>query len=147
MSAITKIKKFQRLTRTEQLLFLEASFYLTICTMAVKLIPFRWLSRRLDQSMAIAPNVNGRSKNEMISLISRAIEQATTHLPWHPVCLPQAITAKLILRHHGIASTLYMGVNKERTGELSAHAWLSTGEFIVTGAANKQDFTVVASFS
>lgn len=146
MSVITKIKKFQQLTHAEQKLLLQASFYLTICSLAVKLVPFRILSVWMGEHMVSPTDVLDKKQETLVKLISRSIRCASNHLPWDVVCLPQAFAAKMILSRSGIKSTLFLGVQKKGKEELSAHAWLRAGKLIVTGATHRQQFTVVSCF-
>ena len=50
------------------------------------------------------------------------------------VCLPQAIAAHQMLKRRGIPSTLLLGVAHEDS-KMIAHAWVTVGDLIVTGAA------------
>ncbi len=147
MSAITKTRKFWRLANFEKKLFLVACFYLTICTLAVKLVPFRILSRCLGKSFNAVPIIGGITENEKPKRVGDAIRRAAAHLPWRSVCLPQAMAAKLMLQRRKILSTLYIGVDKNEQGELGAHAWLSVGRTNVTGYRNTRNYTVIAIYS
>ncbi len=70
--------------------------------------------------------------------------------PWQINCLPQAITVKRILRKNKIKSTLYLGLRKSENpanlDALSAHPWLRSGKFYVTGGRGEDTHTVVAAF-
>ena len=48
-----------------------------------------------------------------------------------------------------IANTLYLGVAREggAGAPAIAHAWLRSGHSVVTGAAGRERFTVVATFA
>jgi hypothetical protein len=52
-----------------------------------------------------------------------------------------------MLQRRRIPSTLYFGVAKDPDGNLKAHAWLRSGTQMVTGAAGRKQFTVVATFA
>lgn len=47
-------------------------------------------------------------------------------------CLPQALLARLVLARQGYKAPIYIGVNTV-DGNLVAHAWTMSGEFIVSG--------------
>lgn len=142
-----KLKKLFRLTRLEKWALVEACLYLMLSCVVIKLIPFRRISSYLGKHMAISSEEINRSDEKVVSVVRQSVLRARSHLPWKSACLPKAMTAKFMLRRRGITSTLYMGVNKKETGELSAHAWLQVGGLIVTGGSDKQYFTVVASFA
>ena len=46
-----------------------------------------------------------------------------------------------------IATTIYLGVNKDDLNNMKAHAWIRCGEMIVTGQYEKDHFIQVAYFS
>jgi Transglutaminase-like superfamily len=77
--------------------------------------------------------------------VNWAVEAAARALPWHPVCLPQAIAATAMLRRRSINSTLYLGVDP--ADRLDAHAWVRVGPVIVTGGPTIDRFTVVSTFA
>ncbi|MFR7864375.1 MAG: lasso peptide biosynthesis B2 protein, partial [Streptococcus salivarius] len=62
-------------------------------------------------------------------------------------CLVQALLVQHFLKRKGIATTLYLGVNKDKQDHLMAHAWVRCGEMIVTGQYEKDHFIEVAKFS
>jgi hypothetical protein len=68
------------------------------------------------------------------------------HLPGECKCLAQAVAAKMMLGRRGVPSTLYLGLAKDEQQKLRAHAWLRSGEVIVTGARERDKFHVVATF-
>jgi hypothetical protein len=67
-------------------------------------------------------------------------------VPWEAACLPQAMVAKFMLKRRGYASTLHLGVARDRAGALIAHAWLDGGGMTVVGGAAKAGFTAVGRF-
>lgn len=70
---------------------------------------------------------------ETVLLVRWAVEAATRTLRWRNVCLVQATAAKVMLRRRGLVSSLYLGASIPRRTELKAHAWLRSGEIMVTG--------------
>lgn len=116
--------------------------------LAVKLIPFRILSRYVGRSFNTAPVIGSVSTEyEKPKRVGDAVRRAAAYLPWHSLCLPQAMAARLMLQRQKILSTLYMGVDKNEQGELVAHAWLNVGSNNITGAGNTRDYVVIAAFS
>lgn len=143
---MAKISKFFRLTSQEKAALLEAAFSLCLTSIVVKVLPFRWLAPHLGKHMEESSDALVGDKQDVVRMIGHAIQMASSNLPWHPLCLPQAITGKFMLKRRAISSTLYMGAKKEEREKLSAHAWLRAGEMIVTGDREKDGFTVVARF-
>jgi hypothetical protein len=76
-----------------------------------------------------------------------AIAVMSRYTPWESKCLVQAVTAKLLLRRYRLHNTLYLGVARDPEKKMIAHAWLRTGEWMVTGAHRSGEYTIVASFA
>ena len=138
-----KLTKFLARTPAERLLLLEASAWLALCRLAVRLLPFRWIAPRLGAHM-VEPMEAGGADEVLLRRVAWAVAAAARHVPWQAVCLPQAMAAKAMLRRRGIDSTLYLGV----TGGdgMTAHAWLRAGGRIVTGGRGVERYTVVSTF-
>jgi hypothetical protein len=76
-----------------------------------------------------------------------AVSIISGHTFWHNSCLVQAIAAQLMLKRRRVPSTLYLGMTKNETRELTAHAWVRSGQVILAGAPAHQRFTVVSAFA
>ena len=141
--------KWRRLGRAERGLFLEAFVLLGAARLAVALLPFRWLAASLGRHMNQAGGAVDPGDLDRARLIGWAVRTAAGHTPWASVCLPQAVTAKWMLRRRHIAGTIYLGVAKSGTApdRLNAHAWLRCGDEILTGGRGHAGFTVVSTFS
>lgn len=109
-------------------------------------IPFRYLSFFLGKHMEESDN-KGNTEIDFMRRISWAIELMSRFTPWESKCLVQAITGKLFLRQRKLENTLYLGVAKIQEESLIAHAWLRSGDDIVTGVCDSKKFTVVAMFT
>lgn len=75
-----------------------------------------------------------------------AVVAARARLPWRSSCLCAALAAARMLRRRNLPATLYLGVAREEGEALRAHAWLRSGELIVTGEPGMEDFAVIAGF-
>lgn len=145
--------KFLRLAKRELWLLLEAAGWLTVLSILLKILPFRWIAARcgrlaeatdgLGESAAIASQ-----HRSWVTAVGVAVPRAARHLPWRPVCLPQALAAQLMLRRRGIPATLHLGValDLEPGQKLSAHAWLTAGDMPVVGQRQRHRFTELARF-
>ena len=78
--------------------------------------------------------------------ISSALYLMSQYAFWESECLVKAIAGMKMLERRGIESTLYLGTAKDETG-LVAHAWLRSGNYIVSGKDGNHKFTVVATFA
>ena len=76
--------------------------------------------------------------------VGRMVERVARHLPWHPVCLPQALATRWLLQRRGIRCVTHLGVVETRP--LAAHAWVTVDTRVVQGGA-VTTATEVARFS
>ena len=61
--------------------------------------------------------------------LARAVDGVLHALPfvWHWTCLRRAVTLAVLLRRHGLAADVVIGVRRGNDGGLEAHAWLACG--------------------
>lgn len=138
-------RKFRALPARDRALALEAACLLALASLLLVLLPFRHIARWLG-------NLNGEMEAEtdpaVASAIGRAVERAARHLPWQPLCLPQALAARSMLQRRAIPSTLHFGMRLEGDDRtMRAHAWVTTGATGVVGVPAAGDFTVLARYS
>jgi hypothetical protein len=139
-----QFSKFFRLSAAERRLVLEAAFLMGAARMVVIIMPFRWVASVLES------NPNGEKIEQMSEQIKRvawAVRRTSHYTPWRSNCLAKAIAGKYMLRRRRISNTLYMGVIKNSQGEFEAHAWLRSGETIITGGSHLERYAIVAVFA
>jgi hypothetical protein len=79
--------------------------------------------------------------------IGRAIRIAARGTPWESKCLAQALAAALMQRWRQIPFVLTLGVAKtERNAGIDAHAWLFSGDVLLTGAGYER-YSIIAQFT
>ncbi|HEY9382427.1 MAG TPA: lasso peptide biosynthesis B2 protein [Gemmatimonadales bacterium] len=140
-----RLRQLIHLTAPERGLLLEAVAALSVSGLLLRMLRFSRVASRLGRHMAEGPPLEDRATTSTALRIRWAVETASRHLPWKPVCLPQAVAAQWMLRRRGIASTLYLGVNP--AASFDAHAWVRAGTVIVTGGPREDGFAVVSSFA
>jgi hypothetical protein len=124
----------------------EALFWLGVARLGVLAIPFRYIAPHLGNHMDVTSSELDTSQANVTRHVSQAVRLVARHTPWYSNCLAQAIAAKTMLRLRGIPSTLYLGATKDEDKELYAHAWLRSGDFIVTGGGIQERFKVLSTF-
>jgi hypothetical protein len=142
-----RLRKFLDRPWADRACFLEAVFWLGLARLAILVLPFRRLAPWLGRHMAQSPEEAGAAPPELLDRLSWAVAAASRHAPWECKCLAQAIAGKAMLRRRGAASTLYLGLAKDRETQLQAHAWLRCGERILTGQRGMAGFTVISTFA
>lgn len=135
-----KWRAWRRYSLSDRWLIIEAAAWLGLASAYIKWFPFRWLGPWLRWAEPV------QHKADLAARIGRAVLTAARHIPWQAACLPQALTAKLMLGLRGEGSTLHLGAKLEESGDLAAHAWLTCGDMVVTGSANLPGYTPLLKF-
>jgi hypothetical protein len=143
------LAKWRRRSREERILLLEAFVLLGAARLGVLILPFRRLAGSLGAHMKVADATIPPADLHLARMVGGAVRSAANYTPWESVCLPQAVAARWMLKRRRIPATLYLGVAKDVTapGTLAAHAWVSCGSVILTGAKGHRQYTVVSTFS
>ena len=142
-----RILRFFRKPAREKRLILEATLFLGLARFAILFIPFKVKARYLGAHMKKTPNRPVATHKNALIAVARAIQTAGRHAPWECVCLGRSIAGKLMLNRRKIPATLYLGVAKDDDKNLIAHAWLRSGDMMVTGGREAPDFTMVSTFA
>jgi len=144
---VTRARKFLALDWHGRLLLLEAWLYLGVARIALLVLPFRLISRRLGPQLAASDDsVSKGVASPEARRVSRAISVMAQHTPWESACLAQAIAGKSMLGRRGVPSILYLGTRTDETGNLAAHAWLRVGTTVVLGGPDDRVFAALAAF-
>ncbi len=144
---MARVDKLFQLSDGDRWLVLEAAFWLGIARLAILILPFRWIAPFLGKHMAESPQSMEPNFGDFAERASWAVQTAGRHLPWECKCLTQAIAGKGMFKLRRIPSTLYLGLGKDGGEKLKAHAWLRSGDVIITGGVGMNLFTIVSSFA
>jgi hypothetical protein len=124
----------------------EALFDLADAQLRVSMIaPRRWRSQFGPIAMI---EDETPLKHELLAPVRRvrlAVARATRNLPTKPKCLPQALAARRMLERRGIASSLFLGTQRDAAGVPRFHAWLKVGPEWVTGLCDESRYTLLVS--
>jgi hypothetical protein len=148
---------FSRLDAPRKVILIEAALALIAAGAAIRFLRFRRIAPSLGMAMPARPATPGPEDassstaiclDEAVRIKSTgwAISTAAGHLPWRSTCLVQAIAGRWMLRRRSIPSTLCIGVDRGAIARLEAHAWLRSGNFVLTGAASAERFKTIAEF-
>jgi|SRR5690625_158137 len=141
-----KVKILLSLNMKMKLLLFEAYVYLGWARI-LKGKPFSKIAPSLGEEMKeTSTNIEPEYKRKL-SEISQAIQIISKYTFWESECLVKAIAAMKMLEKRNIESTLYLGMAKDESGGLIAHAWLRSGPFYISGAEGMERFTVVSQFA
>ena len=146
MNVLRKVRSFIMLNKETKLLLIEAFIYLGKARF-LKRMPFSKVAPLLGDQMKETSLNPDHFNREVLDSISKAIHIMSRYTFWESQCLVKAIASMKMLEKRNIESTLYLGTAKDENGELIAHAWLRSGSFYISGAEEKERFTVVAKFA
>lgn len=145
-----KIISFFKVSNKDKFLFLEALFLIGLARLAIRFFSFKRLMSILGTPKTETP-ITGLTPQEQLRLraFTKAINRASNVAFWHTMCYEQAVTAKIMLKRRRIISTIYIGMMKktEEGNQLEGHAWIRTGDYMVTGKTDFSKFVVVGKFS
>ena len=148
VSLTSDLNKLCSRTWLERRLLLEAFVWLGLMRAAILLLPFRFVVRifRLHAGQPTESCTSDRSN--LATPIGWAIRAAAARTPWESACLGQALAGMAMLRRRGISGIIFLGVAKDATvpQAMAAHAWLSSGDTILTGDGGHERYTVISSF-
>lgn len=144
---LKRISKFHRIPWKMKIMFFIAYMLMGLVRMCVLLLPFRFIAPILGQKNQTSSLEVSRDTLTKATKIGYIVNTSSRFTPWESKCLVRAITAILLLRLLRIPCTLYLGMGKDASNKLIAHAWLRCGEVIITGAEESMNFKSVINFA
>ena len=125
-----RISRFNALDGADKRLLMRAVGWLALARVMMLVMSFGRLAARIS----VSEDLTGREADpEVLSKVSWAVAAAANNVPWRSDCYPQTIAASKILRKLGYGSTIHLGVERAGDHELAGHAWLTSGDVVVTG--------------
>lgn len=88
-------------------------------------------------------NFATHSRKVKIDRIAWAIAATSSRVPWRSDCLIQVMAAERWMRRLHFPTSFFLGVAKDPSGALRAHAWLRHGETIVAGSTGDGYMTLI----
>lgn len=143
----TQIGYLKRIPIKYKLMTLEAVVLMAFCRFSILFFPFRHVAAKMGTPMVETPEEILEDKQVYAKEICWLIEKSSRYTPWESKCLVKALTALMMLKKRKIPCTLYLGMAKDKSNKLSAHAWLRCGKAILLGDYERTGFTTVAYFS
>lgn len=136
-----------KISLKQKLLYLEAFILTGMMRYKILKVPFNKLKEELGTYNTESTREVSSEEYKIVKNIRGIVIHISKHTPWESLCLVQAMTVQKMLKKRGISSTIYLGVNKDKSNdEMKAHAWIRCGEMYVTGG-NGTGYATVAKFS
>lgn len=143
------LARFFALSALEKLDVVEAVVCLAVARLLLMLLPFRHVAPllgRLRPAERPSSAVLKAGDSAAAVAVRRALARAAHRVPWEASCLVRAIAGRLMLQRRRVPSVLHLGARTGHQADLAAHAWLSCGDFHVTGAEIADQYTPIATF-
>jgi len=148
VSLINDLRKFLSRSWQDRFFFIEAYVLLGVLRMAILTLPFRTITEMMGLEQGQQTVLPEKTVCSDAGKIGWAVQAAASRTPWESACLVQALTGMVMLGRRNIHATLYLGIAKvEGLETMAAHAWLSCGGVILTGAGGVERYTAISMFS
>ena len=134
---MNRTRKFFESGRSDRILFCESLMLHLFIGLLLKVVPFRWIPGLCKGRQFETPvKAEDESRNAVpgpphiiIEKIRVAVQRAGWISPWKNRCLVSSLAGRCMLRRRRIRSEISLGVAKNASGKLVAHAWLKSGDF------------------
>jgi hypothetical protein len=116
---------------------LEGLGWLLAARVALALLPLKQVLRlwRLEAAADQAEAGGDSADNPALPLIRETVLHHVRYSRfWAGSCMAQSFAAAAMLRRRDLPATLCLGTARNDDGGWRAHAWLQSGDFLVTGA-------------
>ncbi len=139
--------KVYNMKGAERSLFIKAYLLGIFYSFYVLFIPQRIIFKRLGLKGIESNLVLSDKQIIVVQLIEKSMRRVVRFLPIKIKCFARALAARRILKKQNIPSTIYFGVAKDSNSKMIAHAWLRSGDIIVTGKEEMGRFTSILFFT
>ena len=129
MNPTRRLRKFGQISWSEKVLFLQALSLLAVVATGLRIIPWLQLQAFLRKQITKRPYARVRPSTQNIGW---AVHAAGRLIP-NATCLPQALVAEYFLAREGYPAQLQLGVARQKTGTLEAHAWVISDSEVIVG--------------
>ncbi len=140
------IIKYLKLPLRTKLILMEAYVLLGFSRLIIWKLKFKRIAGILGKINQETEFSNEGIDVYKVKQVAMAIKIISKHTFWENKCLVQVFTAKLMLNKRKQKSTVYLGVAKDESQCMIAHAWLRSGRIYVTGGDGSIKFTITSKF-
>lgn len=78
----------------------------------------------------------GEASAGQLARVAWGIDRAARFVPG-ATCLTQALSGQILLSRQGVASSIRLGIDRNKTENIEAHAWLVSGDRVVLGGTEQ----------
>ncbi len=142
-----KAHRFIKLDLKQQFIYLETFLSLSVSRLLILILPFRRLAKFMGREQSESNFQISETDLRKVKEIGKIVKKVSLYVPYRSQCFEQALVIKFMLNRRGISSTIYFGVANDDPHQLKAHAWVRSGNYIVSGNRGKELFSSLSHFS
>lgn len=151
MARPPKLLSFFRLPMRFQRMALEAGWELVRARLDT-IRPAAHYTRHLGE-LGVPASSATPVQEVLAAEVGIVVARVAAKVPFRALCLQQALATRRMLRRRGVPATVFLGLVRDResrsagkTDEL-AHAWVQSGNRVINGDRDLENFAVVGAFS
>ena len=139
-----RLRRFVRLSATEQWLLLKAALLLVVIRVGLWFVPFQALRRLLTRAVDIQVGP-WWPKQISVERVAWAVEVASRYTPGFRTCLTQALATQVLLARRDHPALVRIGVARGEGDKFEAHAWVESEGKVVIGGHDLERYTRLAA--
>ncbi len=124
------IKKFKVLSLTTQSYLWRAAVLVLVIKIGLKVLPYAVFKKWYDK--LTKAKLQKTYSDQDLKKATWAIQVVSARWPWRATCLPQALVFRYLHRYDS-SLQLQIGVNKNTSGQVQAHAWVEKDGQVLIG--------------
>ncbi len=128
---MNRFRKFFALPFQDKKLLIQSLFLVAAIRMSLWVFPFRWVNKWASR-LELPENDGERLDWIAINGIVHSVRTSSGYVP-SATCLTQALATQALLRIKGQGSRVRIGVDKDESAGLMAHAWVEVSGRIIIG--------------
>jgi hypothetical protein len=141
---VKKLRKLLSLSSGERRLLAKAALWVATVRLMLWVLPFR--SQRSLLARFEGPTARESENDPLLpERIAWAVQLASRYIP-RASCLTQAVAAKILLHRAGYGAELHIGVGKDDNGRFQAHAWVESGDRVLIGGCQLEQYAPLYTF-
>lgn len=141
-----RLLKFIALSSGDHQLLLKTFMLLGLVRLGLRLLPFPTL-RKVLVSISRVKSFPSKVNQTQVAKSVWAVNQSSRYMPGGVKCLARALTTQVLMSRRGYPAELCIGVAKNETGKLEAHAWIeSQGQVLIGQLQDLSRYTLLPSW-
>ncbi len=117
-------------------------------SIGVNVVPLRRITAVLGlKGVRPSDQTSSTIDSSLAADVSAAVARVACRTPWTSTCMARALTAARLTSVRGGAVTVTLGVRRDKSGGVDAHAWAQHGKLALTGVEAADGYQPVGCFA